>query len=133
MTIPRRLHELTEKLTGYIEADYKFEIFFENAPLIFAVYSGSGHIMRVNKEWCFIMGYGQQESVGKSWMDLIHPDDLERSYAVSVLNKQGKQRTGNIFKNRYRKKDGEFVTLNWYFTTRIEDLLYTAATVDNGE
>ena len=64
----------------------------------------------VNPAWTKALGYSKQELEGKCYLEFIHPDDIEATKKVaSGLN--DKDVMG--FQNRYRHKEGHWVTLEW--------------------
>lgn len=58
-----------------------------------------------------ILGYTPAELAGKSFMDLVYPEDIAVSKAVFLELMQGV--TQSDFENRYIKKDGSIVCLAW--------------------
>lgn len=66
--------------------------------------SASGAIER-------IFGYTVQEMIGRPMLELVHPDDRERT-----IQAVGRLMTGQLqydFENRYVRKDGSIVHLMW--------------------
>ena len=58
-----------------------------------------------------IFGYTSAEMVGKNMMDLVHPDDLERTLQSVRRVMDGYQQ--RYFENRYVRKDGSVVSISW--------------------
>jgi len=58
-----------------------------------------------------ILGYTQQELIGTAMIDLVHPDDRERTLATAseVMDGQLKMH----FENRYIHRDGHAVDIMW--------------------
>ncbi|HET8911235.1 MAG TPA: PAS domain S-box protein [Ktedonobacteraceae bacterium] len=70
-----------------------------------------GHFLKVNPAFERILGYPQEEFIGRSYVDWVHPDDRERT-------SQEKERLQNglptlYFENRFRCKDGTYKWLAW--------------------
>ncbi|TNC09177.1 PAS domain S-box protein [Methylobacterium terricola] len=68
-------------------------------------------IVAVNPAWTTLFGWSEDELVGRSFMDLVHPDD-----AASTAAAAGDLSAGSIiprFENRYRHKDGSYRWLSW--------------------
>ncbi len=79
-------------------------------------------VVSVNPAWKSILGWEEHELVGRSFMDLIHPEDL-----VATLAEVGKLRDGVTtfsFENRYRAKDGSYRIISW---TAVPDDAYIHA------
>lgn len=58
-----------------------------------------------------IFGYAPEEMIGRSMLEMIHPDDRERT-----LQAAGKVMSGHLqthFENRYVRKDGQAVHVMW--------------------
>lgn len=73
--------------------------------------SPDGHLLMVNAAFESIFGYSPAEVTGRQIMDLVHPDDrvaTERS-AQEVMD--GRPRPN--FRNRYIRKDGSVVDIQW--------------------
>lgn len=58
-----------------------------------------------------LLGYTPQELIGRSMLDLIVPEDRERTKREAALVMSGLPRTG--FENRYIRKDGSWVHIMW--------------------
>jgi PAS domain S-box-containing protein len=65
-------------------------------------------LLRVNPTYCQIVGYSEQELIGKSCLDLTHPDDLPEVQRRLKEMLSNAQRTATIEK-RYVRKDGRHV------------------------
>jgi PAS domain S-box-containing protein len=68
-------------------------------------------IVAVNPAWTQLLGWDQQESLGRSFLDFVHPDDHVSTLTEAAGLSQG-VRTFK-FINRYRRQDGGYVTLSW--------------------
>lgn len=58
-----------------------------------------------------LLGYTQQELVGMKMIDLVHPEDRERTLAAAANVMSGQFHTH--FENRYVRKDGRIVHIMW--------------------
>jgi PAS domain S-box-containing protein len=68
-------------------------------------------IVAVNPAWTTLFGWSEADLVGRSFMDLVHPDD-----AASTAAAAGDLSDGSViprFENRYRHKDGSYRWLSW--------------------
>jgi len=64
---------------------------FEQAPQAFALMSGMGRVVRVNREFTRLFGYTPEETLGRPLSELIVPDDARdavQGYAELVLDGQ---------------------------------------------
>ncbi|MDO8273718.1 MAG: diguanylate cyclase [Gammaproteobacteria bacterium] len=58
-----------------------------------------------------IFGYSAAEMLGKPMLDLIHPEDRERTEAMARQINEGQPMNG--FENRYIRKDGSIAHVRW--------------------
>jgi len=71
--------DITERKTLYDALQTRniyFAALFENAPEAIALLDERDHIMRINRQFTTLFGYGDEEAVGKSINDLIVPKEL---------------------------------------------------------
>jgi PAS domain S-box-containing protein len=86
------------------ESEARFRQTFELAA------SGMGHVVdgrfvRVNKSLCRILGYSEQELLGKSVKDVSHPEDRDVSDAARERIRKGELESAR-FEKRYLRGDG---------------------------
>ena len=96
------------------EAQHDFERFFNLIPDLACIVSTDGYFKKVNPAWETTLGYTQQEVLSTPMLELIHPDDLERT--IGEVARQGRDHRTKHFVNRYRCKDGSYRLLNWTTT-----------------
>lgn len=100
--------------------------FFDLSLDLLGIFDREGRFHKVNPAWKQILGFDSAELVGTSCLDLIHPDDLERTLALAETIRTG----GTIaaFENRYRGKDGSYRWLHWSAVPDLETgLVYAVA------
>ncbi|MBW2639335.1 MAG: PAS domain S-box protein [Deltaproteobacteria bacterium] len=106
------LERMVAKRTAeVIESEQLFRTTFEQAAVGIAHVSPEGRFLRVNRKFCDIVGYSEDEILALTFQDITHPDDLEADldYVRQVLN--GEIETYSIEK-RYYHKDGSIVWIN---------------------
>ena len=59
------------------EAEERFRLAFEHAPIGMAIVALDGAFRRVNHALCEITGYDERSLLGVTMHDITHPDDLE--------------------------------------------------------
>ncbi len=69
------------------------------------------NITAVNPAWKSIFGWEEDELVGRSFMDFVHPDD--RAATLSQVARLGSGATTFSFENRYQKRDGGYRLISW--------------------
>lgn len=71
-----------------------------------------GYFTKVNKRWTEVTGYSPEELTSKPFLEFVHPDDRQRTINETRELSLGKTETV-LFDNRYRKKNGGYVWLEW--------------------
>lgn len=70
-----------------------------------------GRFLEVSSASEPILGYRPEELVGRKYIELVHPDDIEiTAQTASTIRRGG---AGKGFSNRYIRKDGKIVHLIW--------------------
>ncbi len=70
-----------------------------------------GTVTAVNPAWRTVLGWEAEAVVGRSFLDLVHPEDRARTAAEAQRLESGQ--TTRLFENRYRHADGSYRTLSW--------------------
>ncbi len=78
---------------------------------LMVVASFDATVAAVNPAWTAALGWGEDELVGRSFMDFVHPDDAASTAAEAAGLAEG--RPTPRFENRYRHKDGSYRWLSW--------------------
>jgi PAS domain S-box-containing protein len=107
-------------------AQEELDRIFVLSPDLIAIADFDGRFTRVNPAVEQVLGYTQEEFVGRPYVDLIHPDDRERTAAEASAIGEGKRALS--FENRYLRKDGSHRVLEWTSTPVVEEgLMYGVA------
>ena len=117
-----------QELQGEFErVSIELDRFFSLSSDMFGVFSLDGTFRRVNAAWESVLGYAAEDLVGRPFLDLVHPDDVEPTLdEFKRATETGL--TVTRFENRYRHKDGSYRWLDW--TGRLvpgEEVHYSAA------
>lgn len=70
-----------------------------------------GRFIKVSSACTTLWGYSPEELAGKPYMDLIHPDDVEKTKSIAQDIIDGVNVT--TFENRYVRKDGQIAYNLW--------------------
>jgi PAS domain S-box-containing protein len=100
--------------------------FFNLSRDLLCVATFDGHFTRVNPSWQRTLQYTPDDLQNQSFLDLVHPDDLERTIGAMQALAAG----GDIvdFENRYRAKSGEYRWMQWTSTPYLdEQVVYAVA------
>ncbi len=117
-----------------LESEERFRKAFQYSAIGMALVGLDGHWLKVNKSLCQMLGYSEQEFLGKTFQDITHPDDLQssREYLKQLL-------TGKLdhfqMEKRYLHRDGHIVWISLsvslildaqrkpiQFVTQVEDI-----------
>ncbi len=104
--------------------DFYSDNFFELSININCIAGIDGKLLKVNHQWEKILGYTTEELLQKSFLDLVHPDDLTST--IEATQKLSKELPVVNFTNRYIAKNGKVVILEWYGSAK-DNLIYGSA------
>jgi PAS domain S-box-containing protein len=71
----------------------------------------TGEIVAVNPAWHTMLGWSENELIGRSFADLVHPDDRERTLNAARSIASGA--SFPAFENRYLHHDGGYCWISW--------------------
>jgi PAS domain S-box-containing protein len=86
-------------------------LMMSNSMDIICTIDAAGRFVEVSEAAATIWGYATEELVAKPFLDLVHPDDRERTRTEAELIQHGRHTRG--FENRYLSKAGNIVEMNW--------------------
>lgn len=87
-----------------------YEIFFNNNQDLLCIASIDGYFTKLNQAFINILGYSEKELYSKTFLNFIHPDDIQDTLnAMSDLT-IGKYVT---YINRYKTKNQKYIRLHW--------------------
>jgi PAS domain S-box-containing protein len=100
-----------QDVSSHRRADAERERFFLLAPDLFCIAGLDGYFRKVNNAFVAALGYDEAELYGRSFLELIHPDD--RRGTLDELASLSRGKPTLRFENRYRCKDGSYKWLAW--------------------
>ncbi|MEC5164355.1 PAS domain S-box-containing protein [Flavobacterium sp. PL11] len=71
----------------------------------------NGFFLKVNPAFSNVLGYDTDELEGFHFTDFVHTDDIASSYKVAAKLAAGEVTLS--FENRFRCKNGDYITLSW--------------------
>ncbi len=92
------------------EPNELFNQFFLHSIDLLCIADTSGIFKNLNPEWEKILGYSISDLVGKRFIELVHPDDLEETRINTQL---AKTHPIPSFTNRFRHKNGSYRWIEW--------------------
>lgn len=107
-----RLRELNDSLEAQVaERTADRDRMWRLSTDIMLVAQIDGTINSVNPAWTSVLGWSDKALLGNNFMDLVHPDDREATFAE--MAKLGAGETTFRFENRYRAADGSYRWISW--------------------
>jgi PAS domain S-box-containing protein len=88
-----------------------FKFFIEESNDLVCIVGIDAFFKKINRAFVEILGYSKEELMSNSLLPLLHPDDLERS--LKEIEKLASGIPSVNYENRFLKKNGEFVTIQW--------------------
>jgi PAS domain S-box-containing protein len=88
-----------------------FEFFVNESPDLVCIADSDAFYKAVNPAFTKVLGYSREELLSRPFVDFVHPEDLEKTYAeVQFLTNNNPTID---FENRYITKNGNLVHLQW--------------------
>lgn len=103
------------------ESEERFRKFFEEAPIGISVVDLNGRLVKMNKTYCEMLGYPEEELSQLTFADITHPEDVEKDWRYAKQIFKGELACYQIEK-RYIQKNGEILWIH-----------LTATAIFNGE
>jgi PAS domain S-box-containing protein len=97
-------HKQAEKMLR--ESEERFRNVFAEAPIGMAVIGLDGTLLQVNKTFCEMLGYGEQELAARALSDITHPDDVGKDGLLAAQMFKGAITSYRVEK-RYLRKNRE--------------------------
>ncbi|MBN2040219.1 MAG: response regulator [Spirochaetes bacterium] len=112
-----KLEQLNSELLNEIEHRKQAEkelsdIFTMTVDMLCMADISTAKFLKINPAFTQILGYTEEELLSSTFLNLIHPDDVETT-RNALENKLKKGKLVNNFENRYRKKDNTYCWLSW--------------------
>lgn len=112
-----KIEALEEELAQYRSRDHlynNFNYFFNETTDLICIANLEGYFLKVNNAFTKTLGYSEEELLSKQFINYVHPDDIEKTLQEIANLSEGINTVD--FSNRYVKKDGNFLYLQWIST-----------------
>jgi len=93
------------------EAREEISVFFRASLDMLGVAGVDGYFKRINPAFSETLGYSDEEIMGRPFIELVHPDDIDST--VAAMEKLSGGESVIRFQNRYRNCDGRYLWLEW--------------------
>lgn len=102
------------QLAGDIQrkkSEHDLHRLFTQSPDLLCIAGQDGYLKKINPAFTNLLGYSEAEITLRSYMELVHPDDIEST--KTSLAKAFTEEGSNSFENRYRTRSGEWKWISW--------------------
>ncbi len=96
-------------------ADHQFRDLFASAPAGIVVADAGGRFLAVNAAYCALLGYREDELIGRSFRDITHPDDPSAPQEAAAEVIAG-TRAEYEREKRYVRRDGTVIWVKFRIT-----------------
>jgi len=124
--LEQKVIERTNQLENTIQQLHEYKHFFNNNNDLCGIANTDGYFETINANFKKTLGYSENEFLKTPFIELVHPDDI-----AATLHEYDKLKSGALvinFINRYRKKNGLYLYLDWNATPNpITQKLYCVA------
>jgi PAS domain S-box-containing protein len=108
------VEDITEKKQiqqALIASETRFRGIFEQAAVGIALFTASGHFLKVNQKYCDLTGYSQAELLKKNFAEITYPEDIQ--FCIDNINQmvEGNLNTYSIEK-RFIHPSGKLQWVN---------------------
>ncbi len=113
------------------EAARRERAMIDNALDVICTVDAEGRFASVSPACFKVWGYQPEELVGRKYIDLVLPEDIPKTNEVAAKIISGEELTN--FENRYRHKNGTFISTIWTSHWSESEQLMFAVAHDNTE
>jgi PAS domain S-box-containing protein len=116
------VRDITERKKAEEERNRIFNLSNE----LISIIGFDGYFKQLNPAWLKSSGYSKTELTSKTFIDLVHPDDVNKTLIAMKTLISGKEVRN--FQNRYLHKSGAYIDLSWNVFSLVErELIYCIA------
>ncbi len=99
-----------------LQQNYLLEIIFNTAEVIMMLLNTDGHIQKINAKACKIIGYNNEELIGKDWFETCIAEEDNRDGIRSIFLQivSGKDEVVEYFENTIVTRKGKKRLIAWH-------------------
>lgn len=127
----QKIKSLEAELAYYKNRDAlheNFEYFFNETTDLICIANLDGYFLKINNAFTNTLGYSETELISEQFINFVHPDDVTKT--LSELGNLNDGINTINFKNRYQKKDGSCIWLQWISTINTKTKIIFAVARD---
>ena len=98
------------------ESEARFRAIADDAPVFIFLAGENAAVEYLNKTWREYTGISTEDSKGRAWAEITHPDDVD--HATKIYMDGFNKRESCSFENRQKGTDGIYRTILWKATPR---------------
>ncbi|MCX8022463.1 MAG: diguanylate cyclase [Syntrophorhabdaceae bacterium] len=108
--------------------------YLDIAGVMLLVLDRNGNISLINRKGCEILGYNNEELIGKNWFEVCLPEeDGEKIKGVFISIMEGRIEGYRQFENRVKTRSGEMRIISWNNTLLRDESGQITGTLSSGE
>lgn len=132
--LQRRLEESERLAESERLEKERAQKYLDIAGVAIVAMNAFGEVTLINKRGCEILGYGEEEVLGKRWFDHFIPE-RNRKEVVSVFSRlmSGEVEPVEHYQNPVLTKAGEEKIIEWYNTVITDEFGAPIGTISSGE
>jgi PAS domain S-box-containing protein len=104
-------NQMAEEMEERVTLLAEYQRFFEVSLDMLCIAGPDGFFKRVNPAFTHILGWTEAELLSRSFLEFVHPDDLEATQDIIDELSQGIPTVS--FENRYRCANGNWRIISW--------------------
>lgn len=113
LSLVRDISERKAAEEKLLENEKRYRAVFENTGAATCILEADGTISLANKEFALLSGFPIDEIQNKkSWMQFVHPDDLEKMKTQHSLRRKSNQKVLKQYEFRFIDKNGDTKFIN---------------------
>jgi PAS domain S-box-containing protein len=122
----RTREELARETLEKKQVQEELAQFFNVSLDMLCISDPNGYFKRVSPAFTDTLGWSAEELQSRPFVEFVHPDDV-RATLQQVELQQTTGQTVFQFENRYKHKDGSYVTLSWKSTPQPDGNMFATA------
>lgn len=126
-----KIKQLESELSYYKSRDVihqNFEYFFNETTDLICIANLDGYFLKINPAFTNTLGYSESELITEKFINHVHPEDIDKT--LNEMNNLSEGINTINFSNRYLRKDGTNIWLQWISTINLKTKIIFAIARD---
>ncbi|MBT4934065.1 MAG: PAS domain S-box protein [Rhodospirillaceae bacterium] len=112
---------IIQDITERKQAEYELERIFDLSPDMIGSGNLEGYFTKINSSFERTLGYGNDEFCTKSFLEYVHEEDIEKTTKALTDAANGTATDRFVVTNRYRKKNGSYIWIEWHVQAYVKE------------